>query len=150
MNTVELLSSTIGISQQEVQGLLALSKEQVYKAGSYQDLVSQLDYNALSDTLPAIRQAYELYLPVVVNSLRTEHGYTGNPMTPSTLGNWVLGFLYNPAYLDKLPGLHRNVPIEVIEAGLPQVLDVLDHAGEVGQEWKKALAVLSLPFFAAD
>jgi hypothetical protein len=145
----QILSRNIGISVDEVQKLMRLSRSQLYDNPFYQNLVNQLDFESLRYSVGDARKVYETHLPELVAHLREEYGYTGKPMTAFNLGNWLVGFLSQPDQLYRLIDLHKQVPLEVISTGLPDILEMLGEMGPSGREWQKALAVLSLPFFAA-
>lgn len=146
---IAYMAKQIGIPVEEVQELLALPPADIYASHFYRSLVESLDYNILSAAMPEVRAAYDQYLPAVVDHLRDDLDYRGKPMTSSTLSNWVLGFLHEPAYLSKMVDLHARVPMQVLEYSLPEILAILDTIGSAGEEWKRAIMVLSLPMFAS-
>ena len=145
---IAALSQYTGLPPHDVESLLQLKQLDVYQSPIYQDLIGSLNYEELSDTLQDVRDAYDRRLPELIDYLRNEHGFTGKPMTSTTLSNWVLGFLHHTTHLDKLLSFHTKVPVTILEIGLPKILDILDEVGETSDEWKKAMATLSLPFFA--
>ncbi len=147
---IKLLSESIGISEFDIQELLALPRSELYQSPAYNALVSALNSNLLSATLPQAREIYETKMPGVIDSISADYSYKGRGMTPFTLGNWLLGFVSQPNQLPKLMDFHTRVPVSAIEAGLPLILDALWTMGEGAGEWVKAMAVLSLPFFTAD
>ncbi len=148
--TPELFALNIGISVDDVQALLSMSKTQVLQSDLYKRLIHSLDYTALSSSLREVRALYETHLPEIADYLKENHNYVGKGMTALTLGNWLLGFLNMPDYLGHLVEIHKHVPPFVLTIGLPRILDILDRADTASTEWKKAMALLCLPIFAAD
>lgn len=147
---IKVLSQSIGISDFDVQELLALPRSELFKSPAYNGLVASLNSNLLSTTLPQAREIYETRMPGVIDSISADYAYNGRGMTPFTLGNWLLGFVSQPNQLPKLMDFHTRVPVAAIEAGLPLILDALWTMGDGAEEWVKAMAVLSLPFFTAE
>lgn len=146
---IAYMAKQIGLPVEEVQELLALPPADIYASHFYRSLVEALDYHILSAAMPEVRAAYDQYLPAVVDRLRSDYQYMGRPMTSSTLSNWVLGFLHEPAHLGKMVDLHSRVPMQVLEYSLPEILSILDTIGSAGEEWKRAIVVMSLPLFAS-
>ena len=147
---IKVLSESIGISDFDVQELLARPRAELFTNPAYTALVASLDSSLLSTTLPQAREIYETRMPGVIDSISADYAYNGRGMTPFTLGNWLLGFVSQPNQLPKLMDFHTRVPVAAIEAGLPLILDALWTMGDGAEEWVKAMAVLSLPFFTAD
>lgn len=148
--TPELFALNIGISVDDVQAMLSMGKTQVLQSDLYKRLIRSLDYNTLSVSLREVRGLYETHLPEIAGYLKENHSYSGKGMTAHTLGNWLLGFLNMPDYLGHLVEIHQHVPQFVLTIGLPRILDILDKADTASAEWKKAMALLCLPLFAAD
>ncbi len=146
----ELFADNIGISVEDARAMLSLRQNQLIHSEMYRELVRSLDYTALSNSLRQIRALYETHLPELVDYLRDNHQYVGKGMTALTLGNWLLGFLNMPDYLDHLIEIHKKVPPFVLTIGLPRILEILDKAEASSAEWKKAMALLTLPMFAAQ
>ena len=144
----ELIAANTNVSTQDVERLLSLSQSEIYETATYQRLVQKLNYDKLFATLQEVRDAYDEHLPELIDYLKDEHGFTGKPMTSYTLGNWMLGFLHNTSQLSKLASFHHKIPKHILEEGLPAILQILDDLGDTGQEWKKAMSLLSLPLFA--
>lgn len=145
----QTLAEHIGIPEIEVQHFMSMPKSQLYKNDIYQALVESLDYQLLGTTLLEARAVYDEHLPELVDYLRQEYDFKGKPMTPLTLGNWLLGFLHNHKNLHKLVDMHHHIPKNVLEHGLPEILRILDFMPDTARtEWQKAMAVLSLPLFA--
>lgn len=146
---MEILAGYIGISTEDVEVLLNQSSTEIYQNTFYQNLVAGLDYKLLGKTLQDVRAVYDTYLPDVAIHLRDVYHLRNRGMTSLTLGNWLLGFLHNPNTLSKLYEMHRHIPVDALEEGLPAVLDILGQLPPTGRmEWQKAMALLSLPFFA--
>ncbi|MBE2269102.1 MAG: hypothetical protein IAE80_12800 [Anaerolinea sp.] len=147
---IELLASHIGIPAEDVQGLLELNTEELLQNEYFQSLVGSIDGEILSTTIGPVRAIYDQQLPALINYLRSDHGLAGKPMTSSTLGNWVIAFLHHPDELSRLLEFHQRVPTGIIEAGLPHLLEMLDGIGAAAPEWKKALALLSVPLMTSN
>ncbi|MBI5928628.1 MAG: hypothetical protein HY862_04925 [Chloroflexi bacterium] len=145
----QLLAENIGVSQSDIQALTRLSRAELYENPTYQNLVNDLDFDLLHETLPIARKVYESTLPAVIEAISDTYRYKGRGMTAFTLGNWLVGFLSQPDQLYQLVEYHNRVPLQVIEEGLPMILKSLGEMEAGGTEWTKAMAVLSLPFFAA-
>lgn len=137
-------------SENTIKMLLELSSVQMYQSPVYKDLIASINQKHLNETVRTTREVYDKHLPELVDYLRAEHNFTGNPMTAMTLSNWVLGFLNNQAFLDKMQGFHKNVPLHIFREGLPHILELLDDMGDDGHEWKKAITLLALPFFGKN
>lgn len=145
----EFLAIYIGIAAEEVETLLTMPRSELYQSSFYKDLINELDYKLLGSTLQDARAMYDLYLPEMAEHLREIYHLNSRGMTSLTLGNWLLGFLHNPKNLAKLYEMHQNLPLEVLQEGLPAILNILGHMPAPGRaEWQKAMALLSLPFFA--
>ncbi|KAB2906104.1 MAG: hypothetical protein KJ064_11235 [Anaerolineae bacterium] len=148
---MEILAGCIGISTEDVEVLLNQSSTEIYQNTFYQNLIAGLDYKLLGKTLQDARAVYDTYLPDLAIHLRDVYHLSNRGMTSLTLGNWLLGFLHNPNTLSKLYEMHRHIPMDVLEEGLPAVLDILGQMPPTGRtEWQKAMALLSLPFFAQE
>lgn len=137
----------IDVSEDTVEELLKLGTNAMYQSSTYKELVASIDQTHLNNTVRTTRKIYDKHLPELIHYLRNEHGFTGNPMTSTTLSNWVLGFLNSQSVLDKMQDFHENVPLSIFREGLPHVLEMLDDMGDDGHEWKKAITLLALPFF---
>jgi len=148
MNTV-MLANAIGVSSKHIERLLTLPPSEIFEDSTYQQWLNTLDEELLRETLPAVRDVYEAHLPALVNYLRAEHNLTGKAMTATTLGNWVLGFLHHKSDLGLLLKFHSRLPKDVLEAGLPGILEVLSHVTKGQTEWIKAMCILSLPLMTS-
>lgn len=147
---VKILSDSIGIAEADIEALLALPRTALLNHPTYNRLLEGLDSDLLGETLSHAREIYESKMPGVINSISEEYAYRGRGMTAFTLGNWLLGFVSQPNQLPKLMDFHNRVPTPAIAAGLPLILGALATMEEGAAEWVKAMAVLSLPFFAAE
>ena len=121
--------------------------EHIYNTQVYDDLFHSINQARLQATVKDVRRIYETHLPELIEHLRQEHNFTGEPMNPMTLSHWVLGFLNNKSFLYKMEEFHHHIPEHIFSAGLPIILDMLNDMGADGKEWQRAIALLSLPFF---
>lgn len=144
------LAVYLGLRDAEVDRLLHLKAPALYQDESYLKLVESLNYRLLENTLLDARSVYDEHLPELVDYLRNEYNYQGKPMTALTLGNWLLGFLHNHQNLHMLHKMHAHIPMEIIEHGLPKILEMLGYIRQGGKEWQRAMAVLSLPLLVED
>ncbi|MBZ0305433.1 MAG: hypothetical protein K8I82_05135 [Anaerolineae bacterium] len=146
----ELFAAYIGVPVEAIETLIHLSRSEICQNAFYLNLVHQLNYDLLSSTLQDARTTYELYLPEMANYLREIYHLNHRGMTSLTLSSWLLDFLHNPKGLSRLLEIHQNIPLEVLQEGLPAILNILGHMPAPGRrEWQKAMALLSLPFFTS-
>ena len=144
----QLIASNLDISTQEVDRLIRKGRKGVLQDDNYRAILDGLDNDLLTSTLADARAVYDQYLPNLIDDLEKRFGYTGNPMSAHTLGNWLLGFLHSPDHLVQLLAIHDNLSPEFIEFGLADILDFLSAMPEGGQAWQGAMSALALPLLA--
>jgi hypothetical protein len=145
------LAQAIGISRSEVGRLLALPPAAIYQDNAYCALVTGLDADLLFHTLPDARAAFDFHIPIFQEKVRGDHPDINiDRMTASTLSTWLIGFLQAPDGLDRLHVYHAPVPPDFIRAYLPDLIDMLNDIVAGREEWRRALAIMSLPLMTAD
>jgi hypothetical protein len=144
------LAQHIKIPLDEVERLLELSMEGIYSDEGYQALLKSLNRPVLEETLPEARAAYEAGLPQLKVTLAKKYKVDTEPMSPNTLGNWVITALRSSHNLEQMIKHHERVPGEMILGGLPDVLNMVSHIHEGSSEWQRALCILSLPLIKME
>ncbi len=142
---VQQLATYTGLSDAEIERLLALSPSEIYDDPAYSALIPQLDEEALKATAAQVQQIYADHLP----ALKDKHQLSGSIMSSYTLVNWVLGFLMYPERLPDMLQYHQRLTSEQVAAMLPDLFTLLDALSEGREAWETALAVISLPLLAA-
>ncbi|NDJ74672.1 MAG: hypothetical protein GYB65_00315 [Chloroflexi bacterium] len=143
---VKILADYIPSSPDEIERLLALPAEDIYRDPAYMDLVRGLDEDELQRTARLVREVYDERL----EPIKEKHGLSGTIMSGFTLGNWVIGLLMMP---DRLPGLlekHANLSPQLIAETLPDLIELLEYAPAGQREWQEALVVRTLPLLAPN
>ncbi|MCS6870387.1 MAG: hypothetical protein RML95_01690 [Anaerolineae bacterium] len=143
-----VLAHYIGVEQSKVERLLLLTQEQVYQDAEYQAWINALDVERLNDFLPLARAAYERHLASFTEHLRTKYGMANTPMSPFTLGNWLVGFLQYPSQISNLSRIHQRLPRQAVLEMLPEMIAMLDDMPEGREDWQRAFALMTLPLAA--
>ena len=138
------LATYTGLSEAEVERLLALSATEIYDDPAYLALIPLLDEEILRATAAQVQQIYEDQLP----ALKEKHRLGGTIMSSYTLVNWVLGFLMYPEQLRDMLKYHRRLSAEQVADMLPELFALLEMLNEGREAWETALAVISLPLLA--
>ncbi len=144
----EILAGFTGLPTSEVERLMSMTGAKVYDDPVYQELLTHLNKDRLYETLPLARDAYRDGLPAFKDNLMQQFHYGTEPVTPFLLANWLLGFLQYPDELVGLLKRHTRIPLEIVQAGLPDILRMLDVMPEGRAEWQQAAATLALPLVA--
>jgi len=147
MNVTELAQYT-GLDTGMLQNMLKSTPQAIYSSPEYIDALRSVDCDLLEETLPEARRIYEMHLPEFAASLETRYGISSDPMSPFTLGNWVVGVMQYPQKADTIIEMHHNLSAEVFADNL---FDLLEMLGEmrVGREvWQKAMCLLAFPLTA--
>lgn len=138
------LAAHIGISTQELDGFLSMRGRDIIQDANYIALLNSVDRDLLERTLPQIRAVYEERLPAFAATIAQRYGLDHNPMSAYTLGNWVVGALQFPAYVDSILDLHEGLAAEMFANELPTLLAMVEDTPG-SEEWKRALCLFSLP-----
>ncbi len=144
MNVNEL-SYYIGAPTSLLDSLLSMQGREIIRDKRFVDLLRSVDKDLLEKTLPEARAAYAAHLPDFSNQLSKRYGLANTPMSAYTLGNWVVGALQFPDYLDTILDMHADIATEVFVGGLPELLAIVDEMPKAGGEWQRALCLLSIP-----
>lgn len=138
------LAAKIGISVRELDYFLNMRGEDIIKDDNYIALLGKVDRPVLEKTLPQIRAVYEERLPDFAAYIEKRYKLDHNPMSAYTLGNWVVGALQFPAYVNSILDMHEGLAAEMFANELPALLAMVeDTPGSV--EWQRALCLFSLP-----
>ncbi len=141
---IQQLATYIGLPQEEIERLLALSPAEIYDDPAYLALIPTLDEQTLKATAAQVQEIYEDYLP----ALKDKHRLGGSIMSSYTLVNWVLGFLMYPERLRDMLHYHRRLSADQVAEMLPDLFELLDELTEGREAWASALAIISLPLLA--
>lgn len=145
-----VLARYIGIPTEEVQRLLKLTPEVLFVDEGYQSLIHGLRRSVLEETLPEVTAAYEAGLPRLKQTLRDQYHYDTDPMTPYTLGTWMVNALRYPQRLEALMKKHERIQLPMMKHGLKDIVEMVGHIPAGGKEWQKALCVVCLPLIADE
>ena len=138
------LAAYIGISVKDLDYFLAMNGHDIINDSQYTALLSGVDRELLERTLPQVRAVYEERLPAFAASIQERYKLDRNPMSAFTLGNWIVGALQFPAYIQSILDLHDGIAAEVFANELPALLAMVDDVPG-NEEWKRALCLFSLP-----
>lgn len=129
---------------------MSVGQAQLFDHPDYKALIEGLDIPLLEQTVPHAREAYRRQLDGFIQVLEDEYDLENPVMSPFTLGNWLVQFLYEQDKLPELLAKHERVPIEALRDGLPELLRMLDDIDDdaIRQEWQRAMCILSLPLIA--
>ena len=140
----ESIADTMGISVADAERLLALPPADIYADAVYHAVVECLDATLLHQTLKHVRAVYDEQL----DPIKEKYGLSDTIMSGFTLGNWVLGFLASPDHLNDMLERHTQIPTDIIEDVLPELVDLMVELPEGSAEWQCALVTFSLPLIA--
>ncbi len=143
-----VLARYIGVEQNKIERLLALSQAQIYQDAEYQAWIAELNVEQLNDFLPLARAAYEKHLATFTEHLRKCYDMVNTPMSAFTLGNWLIGFLQYPSQISDLSRIHQRLPRQAVLEMLPEMIAMLDDMPEGRAEWQRAFALMALPLAA--
>lgn len=122
-----------------------MTPEEIIKDEAYLTLVNSLNRRILEDTLEAARTSYEYSLPNLKADLADQFNINTDPMSPDTLGNWVITILRDLQKLDQLVLKHKNLNAEIIQYGLDDIVKMVGYINEGSEEWQRAICILALP-----
>lgn len=137
-----------GLSKRVVEGLLSLTSREIYRERRYLDALRQVDVSLLEDTLFEARSVYQDHLPAFTDMLSNQYGVDTTPMSPFTLGNWVVGMLHYPEQAEQLIDMHASLNRQVFVDNVETLVGYLDEMGRGRESWQQALVLLSLPLMA--
>jgi hypothetical protein len=144
--STKTLSQHTGIPASDIDALLALPAEDIFSHEVYMGLLQSLDSQLLEETLPNARAVYEEHLPTFKETLANHHHINTEPMSPYTLGNWLVGVARYPETASGILKMHENVPGNIVAANLASLIDMLDDMpDDAVAAWKQAICVLSIP-----
>lgn len=142
------LADYIGVETRDVQRLLRMKQSRIYDDPTYQAWIAKLDANQLHQSLNEARAAYEKMLPQFSQQLSERYNMNNTPMSPFTLGNWLVGFLQYPDAIRELSQKHNRLPREAVIDMLPEMLSMMNGMKQGRADWQKALALMALPLAA--
>lgn len=145
MMTIEQIASYTGLAPRTIDRLLQMGTTHIYQDDDYIAALEGLDKAYLEDTLPLARDAYESRLDEFAQEIAERYGVDSEPMSPFTLGNWVVGMLQYPSHAAKMIEMHERVPRVAVRESLHHLLLMLDDMPEGAQQWQQALCLLSFP-----
>jgi len=145
MMTIEQIASYTGLAPRTIDRLLQMGTIHIYQDDDYIAALEGLDRVYLEDTLPLARDAYESHLDDFTQEIAERYGVDSEPMSPFTLGNWVVGMLQYPSHAAKMIAMHERVPRVAVRESLHHLLRMLDDMPEGTQQWQRALCLLSFP-----
>jgi hypothetical protein len=143
------LAQYIGVPIEKVDYVLSMSGAEIVKDEIFVGMLKSVDRDLLERTLPQAREAYEKGLPAFETMLQKRYGLSNTPMSAYTLGNWVVGALQFPDYIDTILNMHADIASEVFVGGLPDLLDMVANVPDGGHEWQRALCIFSIPLMRA-
>jgi len=139
------LSRYLNIPESSVNKFMSMSSREILENAEYRELLGSIDRDTLEATLQDARETYEKYLPPFVETVERKYKLGTTPMSPYTLGNWVVGALQFPDYTDSILEMHTRVPGHVFVNELQSLMDILEHMPNAHAEWQRALCLFSLP-----
>lgn len=137
-----------GLSASVIKELLTRESAEVYRDPRYLEALRRIDVAVLENTLPDARDIYEEYLPEFSEMLAKRYGVDTAPMSPFTLGNWVVGVLHYPERADSLIDMHARLGREVFAENVDSLIGILDYMGNGKEVWQQAMVLLSFPLMA--
>jgi hypothetical protein len=129
----------------EIERLLALPTAAIFDDPGYVAMLQSLDIDLLEATLPVARSIYSDLLPEFKTTLGNDMNINLEPMSPYTLGNWLVGVARFPHTANQIIRMHESVPGNVVAAGLTHLVVMLDGMEDGREMWQRALVTLSLP-----
>jgi len=144
--STKAISRYTGMSTADIDAILALPVEDIFHDNAYMSLLRSLDRDLLEETLPEARAVYEKHLPAFKDELTNDYDINTDPMSPYTLGNWLVGVTRYPETASGILKMHENVPGHIVAGSLATLLDMLDDMpAPADEEWKRAICALAIP-----
>ena len=145
MNASQIAQIT-GLPETKInQYLNSMTAAEIYRDTTYIKALKQLDKDYLNRTLISARKVYENHLQEFTVAIAKRYGINSEPMSPFTLGNWVVGVLEYPDHAGNLLEHHRRIPSEAFTGSMDELLAFLDDMPDGGETWKQALCLLAFP-----
>jgi hypothetical protein len=141
---LDLLAHYVGLSLDDMEYLFSLSPRAMYEDPVYQSLIAQLDVEMLRDTLDDVQNLYNTY----IERIKEAHNLSHTVMSGHTLSRWIVAYLVHPERMEEILDHHALLPTQKIAETLPSLIDVLGRLEDGGQEWQRALVIMSLPLLA--
>jgi hypothetical protein len=136
------------LSKRDVADLLRMTPEQVINDKRFTRAVDQFDVDHLLSTLPEAREVLQVHLPPITEQMTANYDMENNPMSAYTLGNWIVGFAERPEQMSMLLEIHNRLPAGIFADYLPDLLAIYTHMEHHGEDWQRAMAVISIPLVA--
>jgi hypothetical protein len=133
------------ISSDQLERWSEMSPNEVIADRDYLVQLTSIDVERLKRSQATFEQVYERYLPRFQQELKDNYNIQQAPMFSETLGRWVLSVLEMPQFMVQILDLHGRVPPQVIRETLNMLIMMAGDVPEDGEEWQRAIYILSLP-----
>lgn len=147
MNVKDVATYT-GLPTNSIEKMLKGSPHQTYRSQEYIDALHSVDLEALEAALPEARRVYEAHLPDFAAGLEARYGVSSSPMSPFTLGNWVVGVMQYPERADTIIKMHKALPANVFADNLDELVGMLDEMRSGSAVWQQAMCLLAFPLMS--
>lgn len=146
---VNTLSQHLGASPAQIEQLLRYSGHRIQSDPTYLRLLDQVDSEKLGSSMVETRLYMDRVLPELVTVYKRRYELESFPLDGFMVSNWIVGYLHTPERLSDLLLRHTDIRKDVMQAALPEILDLLGGAPQHPGAWQRAFATIAIPLIVA-
>lgn len=141
----ERLAQHIDVPLEDIQRLLSLTTVSMWHDPQYRLLARQVDPMHLVHTLQEAKSALDHQLPPIIERFKAAYDIEHFPLNSYMFSNAILTFGTSDDARMHLQYVHRHIPIEIMRATVPAILDVFDTLPRDSNMWQKSFSIMMLP-----